>query len=264
MLHSHDDWQMIPLGGSTGQAFIGLREGERVFLKRNGSPFITALAAMGFAPKLIWSQRSYSGDVLIAQEWMEGSLMTPKNMRDDSVIHLIRRLHESSYLYDLLKQMQAPIYRPEHFIQDYLHQLPSSLQSHRFLNEVLHYLSTHYEEHFLSTPYCVCHGDLHHLNFLMDTTGKLFLVDWENVRLADPISDLTQLLCHYFPPSQWQIWLDSYGMTYDSPTLNRIRWYSLMNALLSIKHHYRTNNHTKMNEMILLLRSIYQQIPNTK
>lgn len=32
---------------------------------------------------------------------------------------------------------------------------------------------------------------------------QLYLIDWEEVRIADPISDLTKFLLQYFKPSEW-------------------------------------------------------------
>ena len=66
------DWQMTPIGGASGDAYMGVKNNERVFFKRNSSPFLAALSAQGITPKLMWTQRTYSGDLLVAQEWKDG------------------------------------------------------------------------------------------------------------------------------------------------------------------------------------------------
>ena len=65
-------WELHPIGGDTGQAYMAVRAQERVFLKRNSSPFLAALSGEGIAPKLMWTKRSGNGDILTAQEWLNG------------------------------------------------------------------------------------------------------------------------------------------------------------------------------------------------
>lgn len=266
MPHQHpSDWEMLPIeDGSTGQAFMGIRQNERVFFKRNTSPFIATLSAEGIAPKLIWTQRTYSGDVLTAQEWTDGTLLSHDDMATPKVVDLIRRIHTSHYLLSMLQRVQGAVFKPLDFIQFYLHQLSPSLKKHHFFNEVLHFLEEQMDDDFYRAPYVVCHGDLNHHNFLLSTHQHLYLVDWENVRIADPLSDITWLLCQYFPPSQWMDWFDTYGFPIDASFYKRTQWYSLMNCLLLVKHYHAENRLVKMNEVILLLKSIYAQATSNK
>ena len=46
-------WDLHPIGGDTGQAYMGVKDHERVFLKRNASPFLAVLSGEGITPKLI-------------------------------------------------------------------------------------------------------------------------------------------------------------------------------------------------------------------
>ena len=54
---------------------MGIKETEKVFIKRNTSPLLAALSKEGLAPKMIWTKRTANGDVLTAQEWLEGRLL---------------------------------------------------------------------------------------------------------------------------------------------------------------------------------------------
>ena len=51
MYHNNEEWDMHPLDGNTGQAYLGISKNEKVFFKRNTSPFIAALAAEGITPR---------------------------------------------------------------------------------------------------------------------------------------------------------------------------------------------------------------------
>jgi len=70
-------WRLYPIGGDTGQAYMGTRAEERVFLKRNSSPLLAALSVEGITPRLIWTKRVGNGDVLTAQEWLNGRELNP-------------------------------------------------------------------------------------------------------------------------------------------------------------------------------------------
>ncbi|MBX4383293.1 aminoglycoside phosphotransferase, partial [Mycobacterium tuberculosis] len=63
-----DDWRIIPAGGATGEAYYAQHDEQRLFLKRNSSPFLAVLSAEGIVPKLVWTKRMENGDVFTAQQ----------------------------------------------------------------------------------------------------------------------------------------------------------------------------------------------------
>ena len=254
-----DGWQLHPLNGSTGDAYMGVKADKKVFLKRNSSPFIATLSALGITPKLMWTQKTYSGDTLIAQEWKDGKHLTKSRMNDDAVIQLIADIHQSQHLSEMLKRVGGQTMYPLDFIQDFYHDLPAHLQSHHIIHELIQYLENSVHDGFYKVDLVVCHGDLHHQNFLKDETNHLYLVDWENVRIADPISDITYLLIQYYPPSQWMQWIERYDSNFDYSFYDRMVWYSIINCLTIVKHYYIENRYHKVNEYILLAKNIYQQ-----
>ena len=71
---------MLPVGGDTGQAYMGIRAEEKLFLKRNSSPFLAALSVEGITPRLVWTKRIGNGDVLTAQEWLNGRTLASEEM----------------------------------------------------------------------------------------------------------------------------------------------------------------------------------------
>ncbi|MDK6729614.1 phosphotransferase family protein, partial [Aerococcus urinae] len=72
------------------------------------------------------------------------------------------------------------------FLAAYQDQFHEHLASHSLLNEVVAYLedSAAFINQSLRT---VCHGDLNRKNFLLSEQNRLYLVDWESVRIADPM-----------------------------------------------------------------------------
>ncbi len=264
MFNQDPDWEFYPLNGETGDAFMGVREDERVFFKRNVSPFISALSAKGIAPKLKWTQRTYSGDVLTAQEWHEGHTLERDDMNSNRVIQMIKHVHESKSLLSTLQRIGGTIKRPVDYINEFYEDLPESLANHQFFNHVIQQLEQEIDNDFYDLEYTVCHGDLNHHNFLLNDNNQLFLVDWEQVSISDPMCDLTKLLIQYLPGKDWLHWLQRYGTNVTKSEYKRIRWYSRMNALFVIKQYHRENQIYKMNDMIILLRIIHQDTKEYK
>ena len=84
-LERETGWKLHPIGGDTGQAYMGTKDEEKLFLKRNSSPFLAALSLEGISPKLIWTKRIGNGDVLTAQEWCNGRNLFKDEMHSSRV-----------------------------------------------------------------------------------------------------------------------------------------------------------------------------------
>ena len=52
------EWNLSPIKGDTGKAYIGSRENDKVFVKRNTTPMLAALSKEGITPRLIWTKRT--------------------------------------------------------------------------------------------------------------------------------------------------------------------------------------------------------------
>ncbi|MEU9876268.1 aminoglycoside phosphotransferase family protein [Streptomyces phaeochromogenes] len=57
-----------------------------------------------------------------------------------------------------------------------------------------------------SRPFCLLHADLHRENFILDSAGKVWAIDWELAMLGDPLYDLaTHLHLMRYPVQQEQV-----------------------------------------------------------
>lgn len=257
-MNRNGDWDYYPLPGETGEAFMGIRKDEKLFFKRNVSPIITAISAMGITPRLMWTQSTYTGDTLTAQEWLNGETYQPEDMMDQDLIDIIRMIHTSDSLLSIIRRIEGPIMLPMNIIDKYYENLPEKLAHHTYFNKIIQDLENRIDQNFYQVDLRLCHGDLNHNNFLYDNEeNKLYLVDWEKACIADPIYDITKLLTLYYPPSQWSEWLALYGLEIKPSTYRRIHWYAIINCLLIIKQYYMEDRDYKMNEFILLLKAIY-------
>ena len=250
-------WKLHPIGGDTGHAYMGIRAEEKVFLKRNSSPFLAALSVEGITPRLIWTKRIGNGDVLTAQEWLNGRVLTRQEMHTQEVTDLVRKIHHSEHLLGMLRKVKGEVFDPETFLAEYTADLDESLVTNSFLATIVSYLeSTLYL--VKGSEYTVCHGDLNRKNFFLTENKRLYLVDWESVKIADPMADISLLLIQYVAPEAWDNWLTEYGIVRSEAINARLEWYSLVNRLILAKRFHATGDYFKMNQQILGMKKTYE------
>ncbi|WP_099158821.1 phosphotransferase family protein [Virgibacillus ndiopensis] len=251
------EWNITPAGGLTGDAYIAENSNKRLFLKRNSSPFLAVLSAEGIVPKLVWTKRMENGDVITAQEWIEGRKLEPEEMRHHRVAELLRKIHHSSELVHMLMRMGKKPKAPD----DNVNKLKQRFNANNLINKhneietalsYLHQLLPVTREQ----KQVVCHCDINHNNLLLTNDGQLYLVDWDNAMIADPVMDFGMLLKWYIPKEDWASWLDTYGVTYDKQLFKRMYWYLISDALYYINWHYNRNELKKVSERLHDLRDL--------
>ena len=164
-------WKLHPVGGDTGQAYMGTRAEEKLFLKRNSSPFLAALSVEGITPRLMWTKRIGNGDVLTAQEWLNGRALTKTEMSTPEVAKLISRIHNSATLRRMLARVGGEIVTPDQLIQKYEENLPLDLYNHPLLSRIIKKLKAEVElMNIVETQ--VCHGDIYRKNWLLSDENR--------------------------------------------------------------------------------------------
>ncbi|MCI3029360.1 phosphotransferase family protein [Desemzia sp. C1] len=256
-LEYNSGWKLHPIGGDTGQAYMGTKAEEKLFLKRNSSPFLAALSVEGITPRLIWTKRIGNGDVLTAQEWLNGRTLEKEEMSSLAVAQLLSRIHNSENLRRMLTRVGGQEIRPTDLMQDYQRNLPLDLKNHSLLAEVFNHLM-HTIPFTDSSLLRVCHGDVYRKNWLLSDENRLYLVDWDSAMLCDPAMDLGVLLCQYIDRSSWEEWLSHYGITLTEELTEKMTWYAAMNYLSQIKQHHKKARFHKMNQDIIRLQELMQ------
>ncbi|GAA0600475.1 phosphotransferase family protein [Virgibacillus siamensis] len=240
------EWNIEKAGGLTGEAFIAENNRERLFLKRNSSPFLAVLSAEGIVPKLVWTKRLENGDVITAQEWLDGRELMPVEMQHNQVAALLSKIHNSSELLHMLMRMGRKPVTPEDRFRNVKEQLMYKEVTSNYtevaeaLDKLEHLLPVTHEQ-----KQVVCHCDLNHNNLLLTNDGQLYLVDWENAMIADPAMDIGIILKWYIPPEDWDSWLREYGVTNDQSLLNRMYWYLLLDSLYFLNWHLQRDETDK-------------------
>lgn len=90
MTSTDKDLSLTPLKGNSGKAYMGTYpNGDRVFVKMNTTPILAALAKEQIAPQLLWAKRLGNGDMMSAQEWLDGRILTKHDMNSKQIIKFL-------------------------------------------------------------------------------------------------------------------------------------------------------------------------------
>lgn len=255
------DWKITPAGGLTGDAYVAEKNNKKLFLKRNSSPFLAVLSAEGIVPKLIWTRRMENGDVITAQEWVEGRELNPTEMQHHQVAELLHKIHHSSELLHMLMRLGKKPVTPDGGFTMIKQRLATSELCAG--NEEVRLALTYLEQLLPITrkqKQVVCHGDLNHNNLLLTDEGNLFLIDWENAMIADPITDYGAVLQWYIPKENWDDWLSEYGVTKDKHLMERMYWYLLLDSLHYLSWHEERKEPSKVMERLRDLKELNEHV----
>lgn len=242
----NDEWLLSPAGGLTGEAWKAESDKHKLFIKRNASPFLAVLSAEGIVPKLLWSRRTGNGDVLTAQEWMNGRVLTPDEMASKTVIALLRKIHSSEPLLSMMKKLGKKPVSAKQIFDSLLNRADGRTDKPVF-RTAFAFLERK-TERVEYRDKVVCHTDMNHNNWLLDADEeRLYLVDWEQAVIADPAMDLSMLLFWYIPEDDWDAWLDFYGYRLTDFLRLRLVWYMIALTLRCLLWH---QEHAEMKEVI--------------
>lgn len=254
MTSSDKDLTLQPLKGKSGQAYIGTYPtGERVFVKMNTTPILAALAKEQITPQLLWAKRLSNGNTMSAQEWLDGRLLTRADMNSKQITQILVRMHTSRPLVNQLLQLNYQIENPYDLLVHWEKNAPLQIQENSYLQSVVKELKRSLPE-FKSDHATIVHGDVRHSNWVITTSGLIYLVDWDSVRLTDRMYDVAHLLSHYVPQRFWREWLSFYGYKYNELVLSKIYWYGQFSFLSQILKFFEIRDMEHVNQEIYDLR----------
>lgn len=257
-----NDLSLSPLEGKSGQAYIGTyQNGERIFVKRDTSPILPALAKEQIAPQLLWVKQMPDGSVMSAQEWLDGRTLSKKDMRSKQIVQILQRLHGSQYLVNQLSQLEIKIENPYDLLRHWEEHAPLQLQQNTYLQSIIRDLKRHLPD-FRSDRATIVHGDVRHNNWIITTSGLVYLVDWDSVRLTDRMFDVAHVLSHYIPMVRWNEWLNYYGYKDNDLVRSKIYWYGQFSYLSQILQYFENRDMDHVNQEIYQLRKFRELIKN--
>lgn len=248
-------WEITPAGGATGEAFFAKHQEQKLFLKRNSSPFLAVLSVEGIVPKLVWTKRTENGDVITAQQWLNGRELTPDEMSQERVAKLLKKIHDSAPLLSMLLRLGKEPFEADMMLMELESELDSELLSLSTIQSSLGFLQENLGN-IRHEEYVVCHSDINHNNWLLSDDNQLYLIDWDGPLIADPALDIGMLLYLYIDREKWDSWLMQYGLELNDDLLLRMKWYYIAQTLLSIQWHRSKERFEEMHHWIERLSTI--------
>lgn len=246
------EWEISPAGGATGEAFVAQADKKKLFLKRNSSPFLAVLSAEGIVPKLIWTKRLENGDVITAQEWLEGRELKPLEMSHERVAKLLRKIHNSAPLLSMLERMGKKTVLPKHLLDTLEEKLDEDLYNRPIIKDLLPFLYKEVPNITCEHP-VVCHCDINHNNWLLSESNKLYLIDWDEAIIGDRAIDLGMMLYTYIDVENWEDWMEVYGVKLTDHLKLRMKWYVIIQTIMSIQWHKDKKRFEEMENLIQFL-----------
>ncbi|MEH7226386.1 phosphotransferase family protein [Bacillus sp. JJ1566] len=225
-----NEWEFSPAGGATGDAYFAQLKDKKIFLKRNSSPFLAVLSAEGIVPKLIWTKRLENGDVVTAQQWLSGRELKPVDMIGGNVAGLLKKIHKSDELLEMLRRIGKKPIEAKDVLQDVVSKLHPDLLEIDIVNKAIHFLEQE-QDNVKTNQNVVCHSDVNHNNWLLSDDNELYLIDWDGAMIADPAVDIGMLLHWYIKKEDWPNWISLYGMELTDHLLLRMKWYVVAQSL---------------------------------
>jgi thiamine kinase-like enzyme len=253
-------WSVYPAGGATGEAYFAVDHSgnQRLFIKRNSSPFLAVLSAEGIVPKLLWTKRLESGDVITAQKWIKGRELKANEMNDAFTSDILQKIHCSKELLSMLKRIGKTPLTPEDILKSILFEV-ENMEYSTLLDQAVAYLQNDISIVNSTSQYVVCHCDVNHNNWILSEEGQIYLIDWEGAMIADPALDIGMLLYSYIPKDEWTNWLSRYGLEFTTNLEKRMHWYVVAQTVLSMLWHTKQE---KEHEIILDAESLQQLLAN--
>jgi len=85
-------------------------------------------------------------------------------------------------------------------------------------------------KHLQAVELMPIHADPNTKNILL-VGDSLLMVDWDDIRLSDPMQDVGLLLWWYVAKGQWQEFFQCYGLAMDEQLEERIFWWTARSSL---------------------------------
>ena len=249
------DWEITPAGGATGEAFFATNSQQQLFLKRNSSPFLAVLSAEGIVPKLVWTKRLENGDVITAQQRLNGRVCKQAEMSERRVARLLKKIHESTPLVKMLERLGKSPENPHLMLKELESTLTDSMLKIEIVKVALDYLRAHVD-YLTFNQWTVCHGDVNHNNWLISDEEELYLIDWDGAMIADPAFDIGPLLYWYAPKNEWAAWLEQYGLELTADLELRMKWYVIVHTIQSIRWHEEKERFEEMDHWLNFLKQM--------
>lgn len=251
LLKSHlhrDNWLVVKtVGGLSKYSYVAESNNYKVFVKfEDASRAIIRLSELGIVPPImirgVFNHRPFFIQQFVdhhypTSEWFTNHLpllasMIAKYHRDTELINILTDGYIASYADHVASELSDLEYRIAEVSPLSFDASDISYHYQLFKKQSLQLNPTHL------VP---IHADPNYKNFLV-SKEQLFIVDWDDIFLSDPLFDISRILWENVPKSKWAEFFASYGLATDDAVMDRFYWWTACNMLRISLYFAEINN----------------------
>lgn len=230
--------------GRSRRTFVATDGSQRLFLKFDaGVDALRRLAELGVTPPVLRAGE-YRSHSFVVQPYLRGR--HPPHRWFDSHQRELARLVRAYQRDGVLRNLISPLAIPTHqalvnaSVDDLEHRSRFALHPRlraRSLARAIGQLRSR-SSNLQASELVPTHGDPNLKNFVL--TDTVYLMDWDDLALSDPLRDVGQLMWWYLPPSRWDDFFGELGLDGDDHMRDRLFWWVASESLdvaLSLTEH---------------------------
>ena len=197
-----------------------------------------AMAEIGLTPPVILHGQLESGLSVIVQSFTAGRNPSRADYRErmNDVADVIREMHNSPRVVETLSAAPSNLYKNAGMRA--LARLRQKWEQHKaqvssvagFVDESLNHLEKHINQ-FSGEGLVASHGDICNANWLFASDGRIYLIDFDLMKMDDPALDMGALLWWYYPPELRKSFLEVAAYRYDDEFKFRMQVRMAMHCL---------------------------------
>jgi aminoglycoside phosphotransferase (APT) family kinase protein len=252
-IFGRNDWALEkPNMGVRKECYFATAGNQKVFMKFDtGSVGLERLGEVGVAPRLL-AHGVYEGQTYVVQEFLEGKhpdRAWPGSHAGDAG-EVFARYHGDAPLLSLLDSDPDASIGPERFLRREVESLRMRMDvlgdTESISEPVVEGMSRFLAMSEVLTPmaFVPTHDEPNTSNMLVHS-GRLVLVDWDDIGLRDPLHDLGPYLWWYVPQGRWEELLVITRLELTGDVQQRVYWFaaraSLNIGLWHLEHGYGTD-----------------------
>ena len=233
------DWEFSSPHGWGKESYF-IRGFKRTYFVKIGVEVerYLAMAEAGLTPPVILHGQLENGPTIIVQSFIKGRNPSRADYRErmTDVAEMIRKMHHDPRVVETLSAEESNLYRDAGFRA--LDRLRKKWEMHKasvpsvagVVDESLNYLEKQINQ-FTGEGLVASHGDICNANWLFASDGRIYLIDFDLMKMDDPALDLGALLWWYYPPALRKPYLDAAGYRYDEAFKFRMQFRMAMHSL---------------------------------
>lgn len=236
---SHNNWEFSLPHGSGKESYFVQRNGKRYFVKVGvQAERYLAMAEIGLTPSVFLHGQLECGVTVIVQPFIEGTKPSRKDYRErmNDVAEMIHKMHNSLRIKEVLGATPSNFYKDAGLLalellrgkwKHYNAQVPSAVG---FVEQSLEQIERQVNQ-FSGEGLVATHGDICNANWLFASDGNIYLIDFDMMKMDDPVADFGALLWWYYPPELRKSFLEMACYRYDDTFKFRMQVRMAMHCL---------------------------------